>query len=63
MSVVENIPKKEAINFESSALHGLRGFVAVHLLIFHSLVLSSWGFITYGNVSTIIWYFGESMLS
>ena len=63
MSATENTPKNEAIKFESSALHGLRGFIAVHLLIFHSLVLSSWGFITYGNVSTIVWYFGESMLS
>ena len=60
---ISEAEKNEAINFESSALHGLRGFIAVHLLIFHSLVLSSWGFITYGNVSTIVWYFGESMLS
>ena len=62
-SEIENTPLTEAISFDSSALHGLRGFIAVHLLIFHSLVLSSWGFITYGNVSTIVWYFGESMLA
>ena len=51
-SLTENTPKNEAIKFESSALHGLRGFAAVHLLIYHSLLFSSWGFKTYGNVST-----------
>ena len=51
ISEVENTPLTEAISFDSSALHGLRGFAAVHLLIFHSLHYSVWGFETYGNVS------------
>ena len=43
----------EAIRFESSALNGLRGFVAVHIMIYHSLNSSSWGFHTYGQVGCI----------
>ena len=49
---VKDTPRIEIINFESSALHGLRGFVAVHILIFHSLLYSSLGVNTYGQVST-----------
>ena len=48
----ENVSKNEAIVFDSSALHGLRGFAAIHILVFHSILFFSWGYITYGNVST-----------
>ena len=50
-SEVEKFPNGETINFESSALNGLRGFAAVHILIFHSVLHSSWGFQIYGQVS------------
>ena len=41
----------ETISFESSALNGLRGFAAIHILIYHSVIYSSWGFQIYGQVS------------
>ena len=50
-SEVEKFPNGETINFESRALNGLRGFAAVHILIFHSVLHSSWGFQIYGQVS------------
>ena len=52
-SEVENIPLNEAISFDSNALNGLRGFAAVHIMIFHSLLYSAWGFNTYGGVSIL----------
>ena len=48
----ENVSKSEVIRCDSNALHGLRGFAALHILIFHSILFSKWGYITYGNVST-----------
>ena len=53
ISEVENIPLNEAISFDSNALNGLRGFAAVHIMIFHSLLYSAWGFNTYGGVSIL----------
>ena len=44
----ENVPKQERITVESSALNGLRGFAAVHVMIFHSLF--AWKINTLGNV-------------
>ena len=44
----------ETISFESSALNGLRGFAAIHILIFHSVIYSSWGFQIYGAVSQLL---------
>ena len=52
-SEVENIPLNEAISFDSNALNGLRGFAAAHIMIFHSLLYSAWGFNTYGGVSIL----------
>ena len=48
----ENVSKNEVIKFDSSALNGFRGFAAFHVLIFHSILFSKWGYLTYGNVST-----------
>ena len=53
-SEVENIPNEETISFESSALNGLRGFAAIHILIYHSVLYSSWGFQIYGQVSDFL---------
>ena len=53
---VENIPIGETMSFESSALNGLRGFAAVHILIYHSVLYSSWGFQIYGQVSLIFFF-------
>jgi peptidoglycan/LPS O-acetylase OafA/YrhL len=39
------------ISFESSALNGLRGFAAIHVLISHSFVHSSWELHFNGHVS------------
>ena len=44
----------ETISFESSALNGLRGFAAIHILIYHSVIYSSWGFQIYGQVSRVL---------
>ena len=44
----------ETFSFESSALNGLRGFAAIHILIYHSVIYSSWGFQTYGQVSRVL---------
>ena len=52
-SEVENTPLNEAISVASTALNGLRGFAAVHIMIFHSLLCSAWGFNTYGGVSIL----------
>ena len=41
------------ILFDSKPLNGLRGLVAVHILVFHSLLKSSWGFSIYAQVSTV----------
>ena len=35
---------QNGIFFESSALNGLRGFAAVHVMICHSVTHSSWNF-------------------
>ena len=48
----ENVSLSEVIRCDSNALHGLRGFAALHILMFHSILFSKWGYITYGNVST-----------
>ena len=45
---------EETVSFESSALNGLRGFAAVHILILHSVLYSSWGFEIYGQVSQLL---------
>ena len=45
----ENMEKIK-VEFETSALNGLRGFAAFHILIFHSLFYSTLGFIIYGQV-------------
>ena len=44
----------ETFSFESSALNGLRGFAAIHILIYHSVIYSSWGFQIYGQVSRVL---------
>ena len=56
-SEVENIPNGGTISFESSALNGLRGFAAVHILIYHSILYSSWGFQIFGQVSQLLLIF------
>ena len=47
----EATPMLEAFSFESSALNGLRGFLATHLVSYHSFQFSSLKFDNYGNVS------------
>ena len=44
MTKREDFQKNNGISFESSALNGLRGFAAVHVLIAHSFLHSSWSF-------------------
>ena len=53
----------ETFSFESSALNGLRGFAAIHILIYHSVIYSSWGFQIYGQVSTFNFIFSLSLES
>jgi hypothetical protein len=38
--------------FETSALTGLRGLAAIHLVLFHSIGNCSYNFNIYGQVST-----------
>ena len=42
--------EKIKVDFETSALNGLRGIAALHILVFHSLFYSTLGFIIYGQV-------------
>ena len=53
----KNTQKIRKVTFDSSALNGLRGFAAIHILLYHSLLFSTWGFHNYGNVSMlkILW--------
>ena len=48
----KSTPMLGSISFESSALNGLRGFLAVHLATYHSLLFSTLQFDNYGNVSS-----------
>ena len=44
MTKREDFQNDKAFSFESSALNGLRGFAAVHVVISHSVIHSSWTF-------------------
>ena len=46
---------KEPVNFDSTAVNGLRGFAALHVLIFHCFrgVYSHMKFYFYGDVSNL----------
>ena len=46
---VESVEFK-SINFESTALNGLRGIAALHLTLFHGLHYSEYKFDTLGQV-------------
>ena len=48
----EITPNNGGIKLETSALNGLRGLIAVHVMVFHSSVLSNVRINCYGNVST-----------
>ena len=41
---------KVNVPFESSALNGLRGIAALHIMVFHSLFYCTWNFNMYGQV-------------
>ena len=56
----ESTPMLESISFESSALNGLRGFLAVHLVTYHSLLFSTLQFDNYGNVSSFSFFCQKS---
>ena len=48
--------QKPLISFDSKPLNGLRGFVATHLVIFHSLWYSEYNINIYGTVILIFFY-------
>ena len=47
---IESVELK-AINFESTALNGLRGIAALHITLFHALESSEYEFDTLGQVN------------
>ena len=54
------IEQRQGVKFESTALNGLRGLAAFHVLVFHSIEFSDKNFTIYGTVRTsgyIIDYF------
>ena len=51
MTKRRDFQNNKEISFESSALNGLRGFAAIHVLISHSFLHSSWRLHFNGHVS------------
>ena len=49
--------QKPLIGFDSKPLNGLRGFVATHLVIFHSLWYSEYNINIYGTVILILYIY------
>ena len=41
------------MNVDTTALNGLRGFAALHVLLYHALQQSLFQFIIYGSVSLL----------
>ena len=56
-STFDSLVMEAPILFDSQPLNGLRGLVAIHILVFHSLLKSSWGFSIYAQVSTVQYLF------
>ena len=52
---VESVELK-SINFESTALNGLRGIAALHITLFHALESSEYEFDTLGQVNSKIFF-------
>ena len=53
VKIKENMSQTSATNFDSSALAGLRGISALHIVVFHSFTYCLFEFNVYAQVSPI----------
>ena len=51
MSTSIELLDRNSVSFDSTALNGLRGISALHILFFHSFLYSEFNFDIYGAVS------------
>ena len=51
MSTSIELLDRNSVSFDSTALNGLRGISALHILFFHSFLYSQFNFDIYGAVS------------
>ena len=55
MAVIVNmIEQSQGVKFDSSALNGLRGLAAFHVMVFHSILYSNFSFSINGTVRSFI---------
>ena len=51
---VNMIEQSQGVKFDSSALNGLRGLAAFHVMVFHSILYSNFSFSINGTVRSFI---------